>query len=489
MFIMNLEKNRNKDFETTKGISFKDTKAFEIGIGNYKITPKVFKKIFPERKAVIVTTSILWDIIGEKIYSSFSENKIETEKYLIENNHFYASWQYVEMLDRVVEGDFDGAKVIEMDEDYVETDATKAFKTVSKENYILIAVGGGAINDLCKLCSYHHGDSYLTFPTAASVDGFASFGASITYNKTKQTFNCPAPAAIVADIDVISHAPKPVNIGGYADLAAKIPAGGEWIIADFLGVEPINKEAWYILQDSISEKLSNPIGVRHGDEDAIEDLFTGLTNSGLAMQIVNSSRPASGCEHLFSHILDSTRHSFEGRPISHGYQVAVSTLFMSAVYDELFKLDLTKLDVDKCVANWPSLEKEQERALELFKNYPYPKLGYEEITKKYEDKEVVRKQLEKIKNHWPELKAKLEKQVYPYKKMRKLLKDANAPLDPSMIGVKREDIKKMFPLMQCMRSRFNLLDFAYRGMFLDKIVDPLFEKGGILDLEKDPLLK
>lgn len=486
MYMMEIKNNISEIFETKISKLVKDTKAFEIGTNNYKITAKIFKKVFPGRKAMIVTTPILWDIIGNKIFSCLNDAKIETDKYLIENNQFSASWQYVEMLEHVVKGDIDGAKIIEKDENYIEPSSypqtSKEMKASSKENYILVAVGGGAINDLCKLSSYRNGDSYLTFPTAASVDGFASFGASITYHNSKQTFDCPAPAAIVADIDVICHAPKAVNIAGYADLAAKIPAGGEWIIANFLDIEPLNKEAWHLLHDSLADNLSNPEGISKGETDAIMKLFSGLTNSGLAMQIVNSSRPASGCEHLFSHILDTTKHTYNGRPISHGFQVAISTLFMSAIFDEFLKIDFTKLDVDKCVANWPSLEEEQKRALKLFKDYPAPQLGYEEITKKYEDKDTVRKQLEKLKANWPELKAKLEQNIYSYSKMKSLLKAANAPTDPSEIGISHKEIKEMLPIMQCMRSRFNILDLARRGMFFDKITEPLFAKGGVLEI-------
>ena len=36
------------------------------------------------------------------------------------------------------------------------------------------------------------------------MDGYTAFGASITHQGSKQTFECPAPRAVVADLDVIS---------------------------------------------------------------------------------------------------------------------------------------------------------------------------------------------------------------------------------------------------------------------------------------------
>ena len=78
------------------------------------------------------------------------------------------------------------------------------------------------------------------------------------------------------------------------------------------------------------------------------------------------------------------------------------------LFDELLKMDLSEIDVEACVEKWPALEEEQRRAREIFKDFPVPELGYTEITKKYNDKETVRRQLELIKNNWHEFKKKPE---------------------------------------------------------------------------------
>lgn len=202
------------------------------------------------------------------------------------------------------------------------------------------------------------------------------------------------------------------------------------MIADLMGTEPIKPDAWHVLQDCLDDLLADPEGVAKGDKQAVADLFEGLTLSGIAMQAAQSSRPASCCDHLFSHILDMTHHRFNGKLQSHGFQVAIGTLTMCAVFDELFKMDLSKIDVDACVKAWPTLEQEQKRALEIFKNFPAPELGYTEITKKYDDAETVRVQLTKVKEGWPELKKKLQGQVYSFAKMQDLMKKAGAPYDP-----------------------------------------------------------
>ena len=423
-----------------------DTKVFVMEDGALERVPSVFKDCFPGRKAIIIADCNTWRAAGEKVFSLMEAAAVDTAYFLIPDEHFHAEWPYVEMVEA----------------------------EVKKSGAIAVAVGSGVINDLCKLSSHHLGQSYLCVPTAASVDGYSSFGASISYQGLKQTFDCPAPLAIVADAGVIAAAPKVMTAAGYADLAAKIPCGAEWMIADLFGTEPIVPDAWHVLQDVLDEILSNPEGVAAGDKDAVSDLFIGLTLSGIAMQIARSSRPASCTDHLFSHYLDMTGHRFNGELQSHGFQVAIGTLTMCAFFDEFLKMDLTGLDVEKCVAVWPSLEQEQSRALELFRDFVSPRLGYDSITAKYHDAAEVRVQLTKVKEQWPELREKYRAQVYTFEKMQKLFKTVGAPADPADIGLSRAQLKAMVPFTQIMRHRINLLDLAKRGMFYDELVEAVF---------------
>lgn len=459
-----------------------DTRTFEMGQGVIAMAAEVYEKHFHGRRAVVVADINTWPAAGQAVYENLRAAGIEVDRYIIDKKEFHAEWKYIEMVDKIVEGDFAAAKAIEDDGNHVEADASQAFRPSDESFNVLVSVGSGVINDLCKLCSHHHGQSYLTFPTAASVDGYSSFGASISYQDSKQTFSCPAPVAIVADIDVIAAAPEKMTAAGYADLAAKIPAGAEWMIADFMGTEPIVPEAWHMLQDVLDSQLANPEGVAAADPQAISDLFEGLTLSGFAMQAARSSRPASCCDHLFSHILDMTHHRFNGRLQSHGDQVAIGTLTMCAVFDRFLSFDLSRIDVEACVAAWPGVGEEQERALEVFRDFPAPRLGYDNVPQKYLDAETLRERLTALREAWPSFREKLAGQVYPFGKMQDLFKKAGAPYDPSMIGVTREQIRDMFPIVQLMRARYNLLDLAKVLGIYDGLVASVFEKGGAWEI-------
>ncbi|MBR6002172.1 MAG: sn-glycerol-1-phosphate dehydrogenase [Bacteroidales bacterium] len=432
-----------------------DTKVFEMGSGMAGRAPEVFRQCFPGRKAMVVADVHTWPVLGEEVFAKLQEAGIPVGKHIFPEEEFHAEWKYVEQVDALLD---------------------------AEPEAVLVSVGSGVINDLCKLSSHRHGRSYLTLPTAASVDGYSSFGASITYKGLKQTFECPAPAAILADIDVIAAAPKEMTAAGYADLAAKVPCGAEWMIADLFGTEPIQPAAWHVLQDVLDEMLSDPEGIAAGNPEAIALLFEGLTYSGFAMQSARSSRPASCTDHLFSHYLDMTEHRYKGKLQSHGFQVAIGTLTMCAFFDAFLEMDLSGLDIDACAAAWPSLEEEQERARRIFRNFVDPELGVREITKKYGDKEVVREQLRKVRDNWPALKAQYRAQVYPFAKMQKLFAIVGAPTDPTDIGVSRQMLRDMVPFTQLMRYRINLLDLAKRARIYDALVEKVFGPGGPWDV-------
>lgn len=429
------------------------TKAAEVSQGALKSTPALFKKFFPGEKAVVITDQFVWTAAGEAVYNIMNAEGVPCEKFVIPDKSFHAEWKYVEMIEDVLK----------------------------QYDAIAIAVGSGVINDVCKLASHRLGKRYICIASAASADGYTASGSAIVKDGSKQTFICPAPLVIIGDSDVLRNAPARLTVAGYADLAAKVPASGEWMIADLFGTEPINPPAWSAIHDMLPELLADAQGVAERSVKAVENVFAGLAMSGVAMQIANDTRPVSCAEHLYSHILDMTGHTFEDRIVLHGFQVSVGTVTMCAFFDELLKMDLTQIDVDKCVAAWPTKEQEIARATELFKNFPVPELGPTEISKKWQSPEEIREQLTRVKQTWPEFREKLRQQVYTYEKMRDLFVTAGAPVEPTQIGVSRAQWASNTHLVQLMRWRINLFDLAKRAQIFDTLHARVFGKGGVLE--------
>ena len=435
-----------------------DTKDLIIGAGVVNRTAEMFKKLFPGEVAVVVADTNTWEVAGKAVQASLDAAGVKSEKpYIFDDPDLYAEWKFVEALKARLE----------------------PTKTVA------IAVGSGVMNDLTKYTSHLLGRKYMCVGTAASMDGYTAYGASITKDGNKQTFDCPAPYGFVMDPEIAAAAPKDLAASGYADLIAKIPAGADWMLADAMGVEKIDKFGWDLVQDGLRESLSAPAAVHEGDVRMTEALCEGLLMSGFAMQAVQSSRPASGTEHQFSHCWDMENLAYPGgHHVSHGFKVGIGTLASTASFEFLLSKDIENLDVEKCVAAWKSWDEMEKEIREVFAGKPgHLARGLKETKGKYVDKEGLRKQLNALKAAWPELKKAIKAQIIPFDEVYSDLKLVGAPYDPEQICVDRARMKKTFSYIPYMRSRFTNIDVVYRLGLMDELTDKLFGKGGIWEVK------
>ena len=435
-----------------------DTKDLVIGPGVVAQTASMFKKLFPGQTAIIIADTNTWEVAGKAVLQSLEDARVPHEKpFIFDDPDLYAEWKFVEQLKAHLSG----------------LDA------------IAIAVGSGVINDLTKYTSHVLGRKYMCVGTAASMDGYTAYGASITKDGNKQTFSCPAPYGFVMDPVIAAAAPKELAASGYADLIAKIPAGADWMLADAVGAEAIDPFGWDLVQDGLRESLSAPAAVHAGDVEMTEKLSEGLLMSGFAMQAIHSSRPASGTEHQFSHCWDMENLAYpNGKHVSHGFKVGIGTLASTASLEFLLSKDIENIDIDKCVDAWKSWPEMEEEIRTVFAGKPgHLARGLEETKGKYVDKEGLRKQLEALKAAWPELKERIREQIIPLSEVYEDLKLVGAPYEPEMICVDRARMRKTFSFIPYMRSRFTNIDIVYRLGLMDELTEKLFGKGGIWEVK------
>lgn len=342
---------------------------------------------------------------------------------------------------------------------------------------IAVAVGSGTINDLAKLASGQLSRPYMSVATAASMDGYTAFGASIMHEGSKQTFACPAPLAVVADLDVIAGAPVGMNASGYADLLAKCPAGADWIVADAIGVEPIDANVWPTVQSRLREWIADPAAVRRGEPEALRRLVTGLMMTGFAMQAACSSRPASGAEHQFSHLWDMQHHTHQGIAPSHGFKVGIGSIASLSLYEAMLIRGLETLDVDRAVARWPDKRGNEMEIAALFPEEELAATARRESAIKYIDKASLRIELERLKAAWPALAKRLLSHLLAPAEARDLLREAGAPCESAAIGIDRERLKRSHLMAYHIRRRYTVLDLARRAGLMDEMLDALYPSG------------
>jgi glycerol-1-phosphate dehydrogenase [NAD(P)+] len=435
--------------------SARETRALVIGRGVVRDTARIFQEQFPGRRALIVADPTTFRIAGQATAAALQAAGIAMETpFLFTDPDVYAEFHFVETLESSLRG----------------------------HDAIAVAVGSGTINDLVKAASHRLGRPYLCVATAASMDGYTAFGASITFEDAKQTFDCPAPRAVVADIDILGAAPPAMTASGYADLMAKVTSGADWILADALGVEPIDPRAWAIVQGGLREALSDPASARRGEAAALTPLVEGLMLGGFAMQWLKSSRPASGAEHQFSHLWDMEHHTHQGVAPSHGFKVGVATLAVTRLYEQLLAFPMASLDVDACVARWPEAAAMELEIQRVFAGSGFTATALKETHAKHIAPAALHAQLQRLREVWPQLQARLRAQLMPSAELECRLEAVGAPTTPEAIGLTRERLRASFGRAYHLRRRFTVLDVARRTGLLERLLAGLFGPGAVWDL-------
>ena len=429
-----------------------DTHHLLIGTGALNEVGKLLEQAFGQQSAVVVADDNTYAVAGKAVYDRLRSSGWTVEESLVfpGTPPLYASFENVLALE----------------------------EKLGATNTVPIVVGSGTLNDITKLAAHRLGRQYMCVSTAASVDGYTAFGAAITRDGCKQTMSCPAPRAVVADLDILVTAPAQMTSSGYGDLLGKVTAGADWILADALEIEPIEKQAWSLVQDSLRDWTGKPQALHLGNRQAIENLFEGLIISGIAMQISHSSRPASGSEHRFSHLWEMQALAHGHEPVPHGFKVGVGTLAAAALYERVLARDLTRLDIDALCRAWPlreEVKREVEQAHSIAKLAEH---AVEETLAKYIPPDQLRQRLIRIQERWPVVREHLERQLMTAEHIRDLLRTVGCPTEPAEVGVSRTQLRESYTLARTIRSRYTVLDLVNECGILDACVDELFAQGG-----------
>ena len=171
-----------------------------------------------------------------------------------------------------------------------------------EEPDLLLAVGAGTIHDLTRYVAHERGIPFVSVPTAASVDGFVSTVAAMTWNGMKKTLPAVAPIYVFADTDIFSKAPYRLTASGISDLMGKYVALADWRIVHEVTGEYICERICRMEMDALETVCRCLDGLQAGIAKACENLMYALLLSGLAMQMIGNSRPASCAEHHVSHL-------------------------------------------------------------------------------------------------------------------------------------------------------------------------------------------
>ena len=200
---------------------------------------------------------------------------------------------------------------------------------------LIVGIGSGVIQDLCKYVSKVKAIPYMVVATAPSMDGYASTGAAMILGGMKETVPAGLPRAIVADVDVLKNAPMEMLAAGFGDIIGKYSALSDWRLSEAVNGEKLCHYIYDTTYEMIERVKGMAAGIRARDGESIKALFEALIVVGIMMSFAGNSRPASGSEHHLSHFFEISGIVKDLPYLTHGIDVAYSTVVTMQVREKL----------------------------------------------------------------------------------------------------------------------------------------------------------
>ena len=319
---------------------------------------------------------------------------------------------------------------------------------------ILIGVGSGVINDICKTLSFRSKIPYIIVATAPSMDGYASATSSMSMDGLKVSLPDKCADTIIGDIDILKNAPEKALISGLGDMLAKYISIAEWRISNIITGEYYCEKIAQMIRDAVKKCVRNADGLLKRDDAAVKAVFEGLVIGGVAMTYAGLSRPASGVEHYFSHIWDMRGLEF-GTPVStHGIQCAIGTLYAARLYN---KIKNAKLDREKALRYVSGFDYEAyKKKLKAFLGKGADTMtALEKKEKKYDQKAHL-KRLEIIINNWERIVAVINEEIPEPQFIESILDKIHCPKTADEIGIDPAILPMTFAATKDIRDKYVL---------------------------------
>ncbi len=204
---------------------------------------------------------------------------------------------------------------------------------------LILGIGSGVINDICKYVSFFAGIKCGIVATAPSMDGFASSGAAMILGGMKVTETTHAPALIIGDTEVLRNAPADMIRSGYADIIGKYSALNDWKLSHRINGEYLCPAVYALVKEKtdLIRSLAKNIAAR--EDSAIEELMRDLVLIGVTLTLLSTTRPGSGSEHHLSHYFEITGIVEDKPYFLHGTDVGYSTIVTARLREELRALE------------------------------------------------------------------------------------------------------------------------------------------------------
>jgi glycerol-1-phosphate dehydrogenase [NAD(P)+] len=201
---------------------------------------------------------------------------------------------------------------------------------------MILAVGSGTISDIAKMVSQRLEIQNWCVPTAPSVDAYTSGTSALKLQHMHKTVPARPTEILFADLEVLAKAPKLLFLSGIGDLLAKYLSYLDWRLSALVTGEYICIQTASLCLESARRALGAVKKLSSDRVAAVRSLTDAILLSGLAMQALVSSRPASSAEHTIAHFWELDGAAGNPDFELHGLLVGMSSRLVLPLYKEFY---------------------------------------------------------------------------------------------------------------------------------------------------------
>lgn len=318
----------------------------------------------------------------------------------------------------------------------------EAEELIKGKDISVLSVGTGSINDTCRLAAARQDKLLCIFATAPSMDGFASYGAPIVANGFKFSYDAKSPEVIIGDTKILAEAPKELKSAGFGDMMAKYVGLVDWQISTLLTGEYYCEKIASLTREAVDELFLMADKVTKNDEETAGKIFEALLKTGIGMSFARNSRPASGSEHIISHLLECVQLRDGILPNYHGEDIGVCTLEMLKYYNRLAQCE--EIDTQYENVDWEDVYEFYGEMTEDVKKLNHPDNIIDGVDK------------EELKKNWQKIRE-IIRSVPSYEECKEVMIKAGCKITVSDIGKDQKLFDDCIKYSPYMRKRLTLL--------------------------------
>lgn len=331
---------------------------------------------------------------------------------------------------------------------------------------LIIGVGTGSITDMTRYSSFKLSLPCFTVATGAPMDGFAASIGIMNVNDLKATMPAHCTEVIIGDTDILKTAPYRMTVAGFGDLIGKLTCLNDWELARIINGEHYCENIVNLVRGCVADVMKQAPKIKERDPETLGSVMRGLVLSGAAISLYGDSRPASGAEHHMSHYWETILEQLGERPAMHGEQVAVGTVLVLMLAEELYK---EKVDFDAARAAARTYDKAAWEH-EIRTHYGAAADAVLEMEEKA-DKNGVEgrlKRIDSMEKNWDKIRAQLAT-LPKADEVHALLHDIGCPCTPAEINVDDELLLSTFRYCKEIRPRYTIFQTVYDLGIMDKL--------------------